>query len=84
VLDAVAFGLPHRTLGEDLYAAVLLREGEAFDGAALRDYLLGRLQPNKVPRRILQVDEIPRVSGKKQRLGMAEKLGLGMANAGQR
>ena len=49
VKDVVVFALPHRTLGEDLGAAVVLREGETFDEQALRAHLLEHLTPYKVP-----------------------------------
>jgi acyl-CoA synthetase (AMP-forming)/AMP-acid ligase II/thioesterase domain-containing protein/acyl carrier protein len=76
VADAAAFPIPHRTLGEEVAAAVVWTDGELAE-QELRDYLLDRLAPNKVPRRIVAVDEIPRHLGKVQRAGMAKELGLG-------
>ncbi|HEY9507921.1 MAG TPA: non-ribosomal peptide synthetase, partial [Gemmatimonadales bacterium] len=75
VAQAVAFAVPHPTLGEDVAAAVVLREG-ARDGApALRAFLFERLAPAKVPSRVVIVPAIPRgPTGKVQRIGIAERL----------
>jgi acyl-CoA synthetase (AMP-forming)/AMP-acid ligase II len=77
VAQAIAFAMPHAKLGEDVAAAVVLREGAATDERALRDFLAGRLADFKVPRRIILLDEIPKgATGKLQRIGLAQKLGL--------
>ena len=77
VAQCVTFGVPHDKLGEDVAAAVVLRDGAAVTDHALRDFLGERLAPFKVPRRILFLDEIPKgATGKLQRIGLAEKLGL--------
>jgi acyl-CoA synthetase (AMP-forming)/AMP-acid ligase II len=77
VAQCLSFALPHPMLGEEVAAAVVLREGAAADERALRDFAAGRLAPFKVPRRIVFLDEIPKgATGKLQRIGLAEKLGL--------
>ena len=77
VAQVVTFAMPHDKLGEDVAAAIVLREGAAADERAIRDFAAARLAPFKVPRRILFLDEIPKGStGKLQRIGLAEKLGL--------
>ncbi len=77
VAQCVTFGVPHDKLGEDVAAAVVLREGAAVSDHALRDFMSERLAPFKVPRRIVFLDEIPKgATGKLQRIGLAEKLGL--------
>jgi acyl-CoA synthetase (AMP-forming)/AMP-acid ligase II len=77
VAQAVAFAMPHDKLGEDVAAAVVLREGASADERALRDFLAERLADFKVPRRILLLEEIPKgATGKLQRIGLAQKLGL--------
>jgi acyl-CoA synthetase (AMP-forming)/AMP-acid ligase II len=69
--------VPHAKLGEDVAAAVVLREGESADERALRDFAAKRLADFKVPRTVIVLDEIPKgATGKLQRIGMAEKLGL--------
>ncbi len=75
VRQAVAFALPHPTLGEDLAAAVVLNPHAAADEPALRRFLSDRLAPHLVPSRILIVDAIPKgATGKIQRIGLHEKL----------
>jgi acyl-CoA synthetase (AMP-forming)/AMP-acid ligase II len=52
-------------------------EGDAVTEADLRSYLRERLAPFKVPKRIVFVREVPKgATGKLQRIGLAEKLGL--------
>jgi oxalate---CoA ligase len=78
VLQAVAFAVPHEMLGEDVAAAVVLREGVAASEAELRAFLSDRLAAFKTPRKILLLAEIPKgATGKLQRIGLAAKLGLG-------
>ena len=77
VSQVVTFAVPHAKLGEDVAAAVVLKEGEQADERALRDFAGQRLADMKVPRKILFLDEIPKgATGKLQRIGLAEKLGL--------
>jgi acyl-CoA synthetase (AMP-forming)/AMP-acid ligase II/acyl carrier protein len=77
VAQAVAFGVSEPRLGEDVAAAVVLRQGKTVDEAELRAHVATHLSDFKVPRRILIVDEIPKgPTGKIQRLGMADRLGL--------
>jgi acyl-CoA synthetase (AMP-forming)/AMP-acid ligase II len=77
VAQVVTFAMPHSKLGEEVAAAVVLREGMALDEAGLRGFAGERLAPFKVPRRIVFLGEIPKgATGKLQRIGLAEKLGL--------
>ena len=77
VAQVVTFAMPHSKLGEEVAAAVVLREGAALDEAGLRAFAGERLAPFKVPRRIVFLGEIPKgATGKLQRIGLAEKLGL--------
>ncbi|WP_417514804.1 acyl--CoA ligase [Minwuia sp.] len=77
VAQAVTFAMPHPKLGEDVAAAIVLREGETADEKAVRGFAATRLADFKVPRKILILDEIPKgATGKLQRIGLAEKLGL--------
>ena len=78
VLQAVAFALPHPMLGEDVGAAVVLREGVTATEQELGSFLSERLAAYKTPRKILFLAEIPKgATGKLQRIGLAQKLGLG-------
>jgi acyl-CoA synthetase (AMP-forming)/AMP-acid ligase II len=78
VLQAVAFAVPHPMLGEDVGAAVVLREGLTATEQELGAFLSERLAAYKTPRKILFLAEIPKgATGKLQRIGLAQKLGLG-------
>ena len=78
VAQAIAFALPHEMLGEDVAAAVVLREGASVTEGELKAFLSERLAAFKVPRKIVFPDEIPKgATGKLQRIGLAQKLGLG-------
>jgi acyl-CoA synthetase (AMP-forming)/AMP-acid ligase II len=82
VQQVVTFAMPHDKLGEDVAAAVVLREGTSATERELRDFCATRLADFKVPRRLVFLDEIPKgATGKLQRIGLAEKLGLGQAAA---
>ena len=77
VAQVVTFAFPHDKLGEEVAAAVVLREGKTADGKELREYAATRLADFKVPRKILLLTEIPKgATGKLQRIGLAKKLGL--------
>ena len=77
VAQVVTFAMPHDMLGEDVAAAVVLAEGHTLDPAELREFASRSLAPFKVPRTIKILDEIPKgATGKLQRIGLAEKLGL--------
>ena len=83
VLQAVAFAVPHEMLGEDVAAAVVLREGMSASEAELRAFLSDRLAAFKAPRKILLLAEIPKgATGKLQRIGLAAKLGLAWGASG--
>ena len=74
---AAAFAVPHERLGEEVAAAVVLRDGALTTPAQLRAHVAQRLEPFKVPRRVVQVDDIPRgPTGKIERRHLATLLGL--------
>ena len=60
VRGAAVVGLPRASGGEEVAAAVELREGAVFDAGAMREFCRESLTPYKVPRRIVEVDELPR------------------------
>jgi acyl-CoA synthetase (AMP-forming)/AMP-acid ligase II len=77
VAQAVTFALPHDKLGEDVAAAIVLRDGSSLTEKELRDFAAQRLAAFKVPRTIVFLEEIPKgATGKLQRIGLADKLGL--------
>ncbi|CAN7414137.1 acyl--CoA ligase [Mesorhizobium amorphae] len=78
VAQVVTFAMPHDKLGEEVAAAVVLREGLSASEADIRSFAATRLADFKVPRKVLILDEIPKgATGKLQRIGLAAKLGLG-------
>jgi acyl-CoA synthetase (AMP-forming)/AMP-acid ligase II/thioesterase domain-containing protein/acyl carrier protein len=82
VLEAVVFALPDARLGEDIGAAAVLRDGEFIGERELRDYVATKLSYFKLPRRILFLPAIPKgPTGKVQRIGLAEKLGIAKLDA---
>jgi len=77
VAQVVCFGMPHPKLGEEVAAVVVLREGQQATERELQTYVGGRAADYKVPKKILFMDEIPKgATGKLQRIGLAQKLGL--------
>ncbi len=77
VHQAVVFAIPHDKLGEDVAAAVVLKEGMIATERDLQEFVNGKLAAFKVPRKIVFLDEIPKgATGKLQRIGLAQKLGL--------
>jgi acyl-CoA synthetase (AMP-forming)/AMP-acid ligase II len=77
VAQALTFAVPHAKLGEEVGAAVVLREGASASESELRAFAAERLADFKVPRRIVFLEEIPKgATGKLQRIGLAERLGL--------
>ena len=78
VQQIVTFAMPHDKLGEEVAAAVVLRDGQKATEQEIREFAAKHLADFKVPRKILFLDEIPKgATGKLQRIGLAEKLGLG-------
>ena len=78
IAQAVAFATPHEMLGEEVAAAIVLAEGATLTEQEVRRYVAQRLADFKVPRTIVILDEIPTgPTGKLQRIGLAERLGLG-------
>ncbi|MSU90745.1 AMP-binding protein [Rhodobacteraceae bacterium 2CG4] len=71
VADAIAFGVPHPTLEQDVAAAVVIAADAPCDPRQLRAQLLDLISDYKVPSRILLLDEIPKgPTGKPRRLDM--------------
>jgi acyl-CoA synthetase (AMP-forming)/AMP-acid ligase II/acyl carrier protein len=59
IREAAAFPIAHKTLGEDVAAAVVLQSGAAATPAELRAFVSSRLAAFKVPRTILLLDALP-------------------------
>ncbi len=82
VRQAVAFAMPHSSLGEDIAAAVVLRSNASCTEAELRAFLLDNLAAFKVPSCIVFLDDLPKgPTGKIQRIGMADRLASVLTHA---
>lgn len=60
IAEAAVKGVPHDVLGEDVVGFVAPRAGATIDVEELRSFLRERLAANKVPRRIVVMDHLPR------------------------
>ncbi|MBS7789031.1 acyl--CoA ligase [Roseococcus sp. SDR] len=79
VAQALTFAIPHSKLGEEVGAAVVLREGAELTERELRDFAAKYLADFKVPRKVVFLPEIPKgATGKLMRIGLAEKLGISL------
>jgi acyl-CoA synthetase (AMP-forming)/AMP-acid ligase II len=77
VAQALTFAMPHKNLGEEVAAAVVLREGQDATEQELRRFAAVHLADFKVPHKIVFLPEIPKgATGKLQRIGLAQRLGL--------
>lgn len=77
VVQALSFAVPDPTLGEDIGAAIVLGDNNTPTGQDIRRFASSRLADFKVPRHIVFLKEIPKgPTGKLQRIGLAEKLGI--------
>ena len=77
IAQIVCFAVPHDKLGEEIAAAAVLTEGSTLSERDIRAFAAKHLVKFKVPKSVLILEEIPKgATGKIQRIGMAEKLGL--------
>lgn len=82
VAQAMAFALPDERLGEEVGAVVVLRQGAEPDEPALLRHAARSLASFKLPRRFVFLDDLPKgPTGKPQRIGLADRLGLEAAVA---
>lgn len=73
--SAAVVALPKPRGGEDVAAAIVVRDGVEIAPEAVRDYCKTRLAAYKVPRRIVVVDDLPRsLIGKVLRREVRERL----------
>jgi acyl-CoA synthetase (AMP-forming)/AMP-acid ligase II len=77
VAQVVTFAMPHKNLGEEVAAAIVLRDGQSVTEQELRRFVAVHLAAFKVPHKIVFLPEIPKgPTGKPQRIGLAQRLGL--------
>jgi hypothetical protein len=75
VEQAITFGAPHASLGEEIAAAAVLRPNMSVSEQQLREFVGLRLAYFKVPKRVVFVGSIPLgATGKPQRAGLAQQL----------
>jgi long-chain acyl-CoA synthetase len=60
VREAAVLGVPHETHGEEVAAAVALKEGASVDADELREFVKGQVAAYKYPRKIWFVDDLPK------------------------
>ena len=81
VAQVVVFGAPHKRLGEEVAAMVVLHEDHECTERELQQFVAKRVAGYKVPKKILFVDELPKgATGKLQRIGLAQRIGLGFGS----
>ncbi len=81
VAQVVVFGAPHKRLGEEVAAMVVLHEGHECSERELQQFVAKRAAGYKVPKKILFVEELPKgATGKLQRIGLAQRIGLGFGS----
>jgi acyl-CoA synthetase (AMP-forming)/AMP-acid ligase II/thioesterase domain-containing protein/acyl carrier protein len=77
VSEAATFGFPHPTLGQEVAAAVVVREGAETTARDIQAFVRERLAAFKIPRRILIVEAIPKgPTGKVQRSQLHKQLAV--------
>ena len=82
VAEVATFAVSHPVLGEDVAAALVLREDVFATDTEIQDFASHRLARFKVPQKIIIVDQIPKgPTGKVQRTSLAAQLGLAPRNA---
>jgi acyl-CoA synthetase (AMP-forming)/AMP-acid ligase II len=75
--QVVTFAYPHEKLGEEVGVAIVIKEGFEISEKEVREFAKKRLADFKVPRKVIFIDEIPKgATGKLQRIGLHEKLGV--------
>src|SRR3954470_20309339 len=60
IQEAAVIGVPHEELGEEVGAAVVLKEGESADEDELKSYVKDQVAAYKYPRKIWFTDELPK------------------------
>jgi|TARA_B100001971_G_scaffold139881_1_gene129201 acyl-CoA synthetase (AMP-forming)/AMP-acid ligase II len=75
--QAVCFGYEDKLLGEDIAAAIIVKEGKNCSETDVKTYAQEKLAKFKIPKKIFFVNEIPKgATGKLQRNVLAKSFGL--------
>ncbi|WP_312562608.1 non-ribosomal peptide synthetase [Anaerospora sp.] len=79
VKEAVAFAIPHLSLGEVVAVAIVTKGEKIISEDEVQRHASKHVIYYKVPHKVVFVDSIPKeATGKVNRIGMAEKLGVSM------
>ena len=77
VFQAITFPILHEKLGEEVAAAIVLKNNHQLTEQEIKIFLSDKLASFKIPRTITFLEEIPKgKTGKLQRIGLAKILGL--------
>ena len=77
VAEALAFAVPHKSYGEDIHAAIVVRTEMTVTDRELKEHCMALLAEFKVPRRFHLLEQIPRgATGKLKRIDMAKLLNI--------
>ncbi|HLO84323.1 MAG TPA: acyl--CoA ligase [Nostocaceae cyanobacterium] len=77
VSEALAFAVPHKSLGEEIHAAVVLKTDVS--EKEIQQHCATMLADFKVPKQVHILEQLPRgATGKLQRLAMAKLLNIGL------
>jgi len=60
IQEAAVVGVPHDELGEEVGAAVVLKQGESLEADELKSYVKEQVAAYKYPRKVWFVDELPK------------------------
>ena len=75
--QAVCFGYEDKMLGEEIAAAIIVKEGQNCSEIDVKNYAEEKLAKFKIPKKIFFVNEIPKgATGKLQRNVLAKNFGL--------
>ena len=75
--QAVCFGYEDKMLGEEIAAAIIIKEGQNCSETDIKNYAEKKLAKFKIPKKIFFVNEIPKgATGKLQRNVLAKNFGL--------
>ena len=75
--QAVCFGYEDKMLGEEIAAAIIVKEGQNCSEMDVKNYAEEKLAKFKIPKKIFFVNEIPKgATGKLQRNVLAKNFGL--------
>ena len=75
--QAVAFAVPDSRLGEDIAVAVVAQDGAVLTSREILQCIANQLTDCKIPSQVIFLADIPKgASGKPQRVGLAERLGV--------